>query len=73
MAHHPFPQTRWTLVLRAKDGERQDAFAALEDLSLAYWKPVYAYLRGKGHLHEQAQWRIAHGNERESVPPRPQL
>ncbi len=55
MAHHPFPQTRWTLVLSAKEGESDASSEALEHLALAYWKPIHAYLRGKGRSHEQAQ------------------
>ena len=55
MVYHPFSQTRWTLVLSAKEGEADASSKALEELSLAYWKPVYAYLRGKGHSHEDAQ------------------
>ncbi|MFT4640053.1 MAG: RNA polymerase sigma factor (sigma-70 family) [Verrucomicrobiales bacterium] len=56
MTYQPFPQTRWTLVLSAKAGEASNESAkALEELARAYWRPVYAYLRGKGHSHEDAQ------------------
>lgn len=42
-----FPTTRWSLILNAKedlDKRRQ----ALEELSQAYWEPLYCYLRRKG-------------------------
>ena len=52
---HPFPQTRWTMVLSAKGGETDASFEALEQLAMSYWKPVYAFLRGKGRPHDEAQ------------------
>ena len=55
MAFDPFPQTRWTLLLSAREGEEAIATKALEELAEAYWKPVYAFLRRKGHTHEAAQ------------------
>jgi len=54
MAYHPFPQTRWSLVLAAKECEGDDSFAALEGLAQSYWLPIYAWLRGRGGSHEQA-------------------
>ncbi len=43
-------------MLSAKAEEASDESAkALEELARAYWRPVYAYLRGKGHSHEDAQ------------------
>ncbi len=50
-----FPLTRWSLVISAKDSGAEGALEALEELARAYWKPVYAFLRGKGHTHEEAQ------------------
>lgn len=55
MSPHPFPQTRWTLILSAKQPGPDDSGKALQELALAYWKPVYAYLRGKGRPHHEAQ------------------
>jgi DNA-directed RNA polymerase specialized sigma24 family protein len=54
MPHHPFPQTRWSLVLSAKEGEVESSFKAMEELAHAYWKPIYAWLRGQGRSHEEA-------------------
>jgi len=51
----PFPQTRWSLVLSAKGGEPDASFEALEGLALAYWQPIYAWLRGQGRSHEEAK------------------
>ncbi|MFT5108302.1 MAG: DNA-directed RNA polymerase specialized sigma24 family protein [Verrucomicrobiales bacterium] len=48
MPYHPFPQTRWTLVLSAKDGKADTSFEALEGLAMAYWNPIHAYLRSRG-------------------------
>lgn len=51
-----FPDTRWTMVLRAAEqGESPTAARALEDLCRAYWRPVYAVARRSGLSHEDAE------------------
>jgi RNA polymerase sigma factor (sigma-70 family) len=51
-----FVTTRWTLVAAAaadsSDPQRQEA---LGDLCQAYWPPLYAFLRRRGHSPEDAQ------------------
>jgi len=42
--HHPFPATRWSVVLTAGQGGRQ----ALEDLCAGAWLPLYAFARRRG-------------------------
>ena len=51
-----FPDTRWSLVLRAgsSDSGRQQR-EALESLCLNYWLPVYGYIRVQGNSAENAQ------------------
>ena len=52
---HGFPDTRWSLVLRAgslDSGRQRDA---LESLCLNYWFPVYGYVRRQGNSAENAQ------------------
>jgi RNA polymerase sigma-70 factor (ECF subfamily) len=46
-----FPTTRWSRVLAAAGRGRStaDAGAALAELCAAYWYPVYALIRRKGH------------------------
>ena len=39
-----FPETRWSVVLRSRDGTPA-ARSALEYLCAAYWYPVYAFVR----------------------------
>ena len=51
----PFPQTRWSLVLSAKDGKADASFDALESLALSYWQPIYSWLRGQERSHEEAR------------------
>jgi RNA polymerase sigma factor (sigma-70 family) len=48
-----FPSTRWTLVRSAREpaGRRR----ALDELFALYWKPVYFYVRRKGHGPAQAE------------------
>ncbi len=51
-----FPDTRWTLVLRASaPGCADESRRALEELCRAYWRPVYAVTRREGLSHEDAE------------------
>lgn len=50
-----FVTTRWSVVLAAKDKASPDSAAALEVLCLAYWYPLYAYIRRQGHGPHDAQ------------------
>jgi RNA polymerase sigma-70 factor (ECF subfamily) len=44
-----FETTHWSLVLAARDPAAPDARAALAVLCAAYWYPLYAFVRRKGH------------------------
>jgi RNA polymerase sigma factor (sigma-70 family) len=50
-----FATTRWSLVARAQDAAAPEARQALTELCTAYWYPVYAYARRRGHNHHAAQ------------------
>ena len=50
-----FPTTRWTLVVAAGDPHQKEARSALVSLCENYWYPLYAYLRRRGYLADQAQ------------------
>lgn len=51
----PFPATRWSVVLTARDrGQSDGSRAALEDLCRLYWRPLYAFARGSGWSAEDA-------------------
>ena len=50
-----FVNTRWTVVLSAGDPTSPQATAALEALCRAYWYPLYAFVRRRGHLPPDAQ------------------
>jgi RNA polymerase sigma-70 factor (ECF subfamily) len=50
-----FPTTQWSVVLAARDGASTGARDALESLCDAYWYPLYAYTRGRGHDPEDAR------------------
>jgi len=50
-----FDNTHWSVILPAVHQETPGARQALEDLCQAYWSPLYAYLRGKGHSPEDAK------------------
>lgn len=54
-AWHTFETTQWTVVLAAAQTDSVAAQSALEELSRAYWFPLYAYLRRKGHPAAEAQ------------------
>jgi DNA-directed RNA polymerase specialized sigma24 family protein len=50
-----FPTTRWSRVAAAVDPDAPGGREILEGLCAAYWYPLYAYARRRGHAPEQAQ------------------
>ena len=50
-----FQPTLWTLVLRAKDPASPERRQALDLLIDRYWKPVYFFIRRRGHDVESAK------------------
>ncbi len=50
-----FATTQWTVVLAARDGSESQARLALESLCEAYWFPLYAYIRRRGHAADEAR------------------
>jgi RNA polymerase sigma-70 factor (ECF subfamily) len=50
-----FATTHWSVVLAAGQTESPQAAQALETLCRTYWYPLYAYVRRRGHGHEDAQ------------------
>lgn len=50
----PFPTTRWSRIAAAGDPAEPEARAALEDLCRAYWYPLYALIRRRGHSPDEA-------------------
>lgn len=50
-----FATTQWKVVLEARDGTESQAHTALEALCHAYWVPLYAYVRSRGHGADQAR------------------
>jgi DNA-directed RNA polymerase specialized sigma24 family protein len=49
-----FGTTHWSIVLAARDRSTPQAREALERLCAAYWYPLYAFVRRKGHDADQA-------------------
>ncbi len=50
-----FATTRWTMVLSAGAGSSAHGDEALEQLCRAYWFPLYAHIRRRGHGADAAQ------------------
>jgi DNA-directed RNA polymerase specialized sigma24 family protein len=50
-----FTTTHWSVVISAGDPSLPGAVEALEKLCRAYWYPLYAYVRRRGHSPEDAQ------------------
>jgi RNA polymerase sigma factor (sigma-70 family) len=50
-----FTTTQWSVVVAAGDAQTTQSAAALEALCRAYWHPLYAYVRRRGHSPEEAQ------------------
>lgn len=50
-----FGTTHWSAVVAAGDTQTPQSAEALETLCRAYWHPLYAYVRRRGHSPEEAQ------------------
>src|SRR5215472_16830230 len=50
-----FPNTRWSLVLAARQQFSPESAAALEAICRAYWYPLYSYVRRTGQSPHDAQ------------------
>ena len=51
-----FVTTRWSLILSAASGsEEQKARDALAELCRTYWRPIFSFVRARGHSIEDAQ------------------
>ncbi len=50
-----FATTRWSVVVAARGEDHAPAERALEELCSAYWYPLYAYVRRRGHSREDAE------------------
>ncbi|MBL9130459.1 MAG: sigma-70 family RNA polymerase sigma factor, partial [Verrucomicrobiaceae bacterium] len=50
-----FDTTRWSLVAAAGSEQSQVADEALNELCRAYWRPIYADIRRRGHGPVDAQ------------------
>jgi RNA polymerase sigma-70 factor (ECF subfamily) len=50
-----FATTHWTVVLAAGQRSTPQSDRALEELCRAYWFPLYAYVRRRGHTKEDAE------------------
>jgi DNA-directed RNA polymerase specialized sigma24 family protein len=42
-----FPPTSWTLVRQSRGGDERAVGVALDQLCRIYWRPLYAYVRGR--------------------------
>ena len=45
---HTFRPTRWSLIVRASDGQAMSARNAMAELYRIYWYPLYAFARRRG-------------------------
>jgi RNA polymerase sigma factor (sigma-70 family) len=50
-----FRTTRWSVVLLSAQSQAPGSKAALEELCSAYWYPLYAFVRYRGHSPQDAQ------------------
>ena len=53
-----FPLTRWTMIIASAETSAPGAADALAELCRAYWRPLYAYLRGRGADSHLAQDQV---------------
>ncbi len=47
--------TRWSLIHSIREGSSDDKQAALEAFCQSYWRPVYSFVRARGHSQEDAE------------------
>lgn len=52
---HRFDTTEWSVVLMAGRDDSNGSWAALEQLCQRYWRPIYAFARGRGCSEHDAQ------------------
>ena len=57
-----FQTTRWSLLLAARGEGRAGADEALASLYSAYWYPLYAFVRRKGHDAHAAALLVSNGD-----------
>ena len=50
-----FPNTRWSMVLAARNSPSIERGEALSELCRVYWKPVYLFIRKHGHSPEETE------------------
>ena len=50
-----FPTTQWSRVIAAGDPDAPEVRESLAELCNAYWYPLYAYIRRRGHDPERAR------------------
>jgi DNA-directed RNA polymerase specialized sigma24 family protein len=50
-----FSTTQWTVVIAAGGTDAAAKEKALSDLCAAYWRPIFAYIRRRGHGVEQSK------------------
>lgn len=50
-----FPSTHWTVIQGADPGDDEHCRRVIGDLLQDYWKPVYCYLRHRGHSNDEAK------------------
>lgn len=50
-----FDTTQWTMIFQAGDSESAEGSVAFGKLCQAYWQPIYAFTRGSGATHEDAE------------------
>lgn len=50
-----FPNTRWSMVMAARETSESERGEALEGLCRLYWRPVYLFVRQRGNSPEQTE------------------
>ncbi|MDB4464902.1 sigma-70 family RNA polymerase sigma factor [Akkermansiaceae bacterium] len=50
-----FPQTRWTMVVAARDAPGVEQGEALAELCRIYWRPVYLFVRQRGNSPQETE------------------
>ena len=52
----PFPETRWSLIQKVRENKSEpEKSAAMNELCLLYWRPLYLYARRLDHSQQDAE------------------
>jgi RNA polymerase sigma factor (sigma-70 family) len=50
-----FPTTAWSMIADARGQQPAERLAAMNRFIVGYWRPIYRFVRARGHRHDTAE------------------